>query len=181
MSSSPMNFPIPTWKSIYIPVIPNDLTIDGNLMTDENTLRDYFENKAKYGVVDRIDFVCRQNGPESNIVKTSAFVHFNTIFENQSNLSRCTEIENGDYKTNGYAVDSKYRFFVRESSRVKGIPFISIKVNYKPLPTVTETMNVHQLVAVKIELENKVKEMGAEIAELKAKLAQFTTCTETSV
>lgn len=181
MSSSPMNFPVPDWKSIYIPVIPNDLTIDGNLMTDEKTLRDYFENKAKYGVVDRIDFVCRQNGPESNIMKTSAFIHFNTIYENQSNLGRFMEIERGDYKTNGYSVDSKYRFFVRASSHVKGIPFISIKVNYKPLPTVTETMNVHQLVAVKIELENKVKEMELEIAELKAKLAQSTTCVETAV
>jgi len=161
---------IPTWKSIYVPVIPHDLTIDGLLMTNEETLRDYFENKLQLGKIDRIDMVCRQANPQSGIVSTSAFVHFEHLNEDTSSLARLAEIENGDYKINGYMLDGQYQFFIRTMTRCKSMPFLSIKVNYKPLPTAVETMNVHQLVAAKTELEKKLKEMEAEIFELKSML-----------
>lgn len=173
-SAPAAQFGVPSWKSIYVPSIPHDLAIDGNSMTKEETIRDYFENKLKLGVINRVDMVCRQSGAASNIVSTSAFVHFERLNDDQESQFRFAEIENGAYKANGYkSADNKYQFFVRTSTRASGIPFISIKVNHKPLPAAVETLNVHQLVAMKNEMEKRMMEMERENAELRVNVQEM--------
>jgi hypothetical protein len=150
------------WMSIYIPVVPNDLSADyGDVRyNDEPSFAELFEDHLGIGEVSRVDFVTKSI-PGSEREVRSAYVHFNKWNNNRvANIIRNTINDKGEYKCNGYFDGDEFRKF--DNSR-----FVSFKVNHRPIPAAAEDMNVHQLSAAKDFLEKRVAELEKQIAELK--------------
>jgi hypothetical protein len=66
------------WSSLYLPIVPKDLSLDnGDVQYDyQFALYEFFEDHLKLGKVDRIDYTPRPDG------QRSAFVHFEYWFDN---------------------------------------------------------------------------------------------------
>lgn len=195
-SKEPLALEKDAWTSIYIPFLPNDLSmINGDVRYDnEDTLSALFENELKVGKVSRIDFMSKGiPGSEDDV--RCAYVHFDHWYDNRAAKNMRSVIEKrGNFVCNGFYDGFEFRRFMNQR-------FINFKVNYRPIPTVDESLNVHQLAAAKVALEQKVvqlekmytdacnnlagmvesmmvreqklKELQDEIADLKAKPMAF--------
>jgi len=141
-SKDPLQLVDGEWSSIYVPVIPNDLTMDnGDMRYNEyDTLVEFFEDQLKIGEVSRIDFMSKiVPGTEREV--RCAYVHFEKWYDNNTaKLVRKTINEKGEFSCNGFYDGFEFRRFERNR-------YITFKVNHKPIPAVTEDLNVHQLVA----------------------------------
>jgi hypothetical protein len=166
-----------TIRSLYVSNLPHDLMLNYAMVNTEDTLRDFLENKLKLGIVSRIDFVTKQvDGEQGSRLVRSAFIHFDRWFDNEAAMSfRQTLADNvaQPYKCYGY-VDShgKFRRFV--SGVDKSIRrFVAFKINWKPIPEVDRSLNIHQLQAAVDGMSKVIAEKDAEIAELKAQLEKI--------
>jgi hypothetical protein len=149
------------WSSIYIPVIPSDLTMDnGDMRYNENdALVEFFEDQLKIGEVSRIDFMSK-TVPGSDREARCAYVHFDKWYDNNTaNLVRKTISTKGEFSCNGFYDGFEFRKF--ERSR-----YITFKVNHKPIPAATEDMNIHQLAARVRFLEEQNAELETRVSEL---------------
>jgi len=168
-SKEPLKLDDGSWTSIYIPMIPDDLSSDnGDIRYEtEEMLSEFFNDQLKIGKVSRVDFMSKPV-PNSDRVAKCAYVHFETWYDNQTTkIVRKTIDSNGEFSCNGY-----YDGF--EFSRFDNNRYINFKVNHKPIPAATEDMNVHQLAArVKIleeqnaQLEERIAEVQNENDDLK--------------
>jgi hypothetical protein len=135
-------------------------------LNDEDELTAFFEDKLKVGKVSRIDFMSKAV-PNSDRVAKCAYVHFDQWYDNQTaKLVRKTIATKGEFSCNGF-----YDGF--EFCRFDKNRYINLKVNHKPIPAVTEDMNVHQLAArVKIleeqnaELERQNEQVRADYSDV---------------
>lgn len=168
-SKEPLQLETDDWTSIYIPVIPEDLTMDNGdvRLNNEDSLTEFFEDQLKIGKVSRIDFMSKPV-PNSDRVAKCAYIHFDQWYNNHTaNLVRKTISTKGEFSCNGYYDGFEFCRFERNR-------YINFKVNHKPIPAATEDMNVHQLAArVKLleeqnaQLEQRIAEVQNENDELK--------------
>jgi hypothetical protein len=168
-SKEPLQLETGDWTSIYIPVIPEDLTMDNGdvRLNNEESLAEFFEDQLKIGKVSRIDFMSKPV-PNSDRVAKCAYVHFDQWYDNHvAKLVRKTINDKGEFSCNGYYDGFEFCRFERNR-------YINFKVNHKPIPAATEDMNVHQLAArVKLleeqnaRLEERITEVQNENDDLK--------------
>jgi hypothetical protein len=141
-SKDPLTLEVGDWTSIYIPVLPDDLSMDNGdvRLNSEDTLAEFFEDQLKIGKVSRIDFMSKPV-PNSDRVAKCAYVHFDSWYDNNvAKLVRKTINSKGEFSCNGYYDGFEFCRFERNR-------YINFKVNHKPIPAATEEMNVHQLAA----------------------------------
>jgi len=165
-SIEPLQLEAGEWTSLYIPVLPDDLSMyNGDMRyTNEDTLSEFFEDQLKVGKVSRIDFMTKPI-PNSDRVAKCAYVHFDKWYDNQTTrLVRKTISSKGEFSCNGFYDGFEFRKF--ERSR-----YINLKVNHKPIPAATEDMNVHQLAA-------RVKFLEEQNAHLEEQLSKPLTMEE---
>jgi hypothetical protein len=151
------------FMSIYIPNLPDDLTLNGYSVSNEVYLKYFFELQFPMGKVKRVDIATR---PHRNGVHVKcAFVHFDQWypFAERLRMKLAAGEEHRLYGPNQY--ESFY------SSNNRGFErFISLKMNRAPIAEVSaldaEQMNVHQLVDNYKRLEKQLAEKDAKIAEL---------------
>lgn len=163
MSSS--SFTIPDkWMSLYIPVVPSDLSIGGILMNNEMAFQYYFENMLPMGKVSRVDFINRV-GDHS---VTSAFVHFSAWFQ-ESPVYRDmrSKLESdGIVRMDGGVGHNGYAGFVSRSDPEKA-RFITLKINKVPIQRVTEIpKNIHQIINNYGLMEGVISEQHERLVEL---------------
>jgi len=171
------------WKSIYIPIIPEDLVaVNGTVMSvvTPDQLTDIIQNQLRIGEVNRIDYVTSEpiDGKES--VK-SAYIHFKSWYDNAEVESLRNELNTkGSKRYYSFGVrPSQYTFKSYDEKKEMYVNrYLVFKINHKPLQEAPEGLNVHQLHAANEFLNNLVKEkdeqievMKTEIDELKSKLA----------
>lgn len=162
-SKNPLVLEDGDWTSIYIPVLPEDLTMDNGdvRLTNEDSLAEFFEDQIKIGKVSRVDFMSK-TAPNSDRSVKCAYVHFDKWYDNNvSKLVRKVINDRGEFNCNGYYDGFEFCRFDRNR-------FINFKVNHKPIPAVTENMNVHQLAARVKYLEERNAELEAEVDQLKS-------------
>jgi len=160
-SKEPLALEAGDWTSIYIPVIPEDLTMDNGdvRLNNEDSLTEFFEDQLKIGKVSRIDFMSKPV-PNSDRVAKCAYVHFEQWYNNQTaNLVRKTISTKGEFSCNGFYDGFEFCRFERNR-------YINFKVNHKPIPAATEDMNVHQLAARVKLLEEQNAQLEQRIAEV---------------
>jgi len=171
------------WKSLYIPIIPDDLVaFNGTVMCviTQDKLIDIVQNQLRIGEVNRIDYVTSEPTDDKKPVK-SAYIHFKTWYDN-------AEVENLRNELNTKGSKRYYSFGVRplqytfksydEKTEMYVNRYLVFKINHKPLQEAPEGLNIHQLHAANEFLNNLVKEkdeqieaMKKEIDELNEKLA----------
>ena len=162
-STEPLQLSDDDWTSIYIPVLPVDLTMDNGDMryNEEDSLRWFFQNQLKIGEVSRVDFASKIV-PGTDRTTRCAYVHFANWFDNRTTqVVRKTIAEKGEFSCNGYYDGFEFCRFERGR-------YITFKVNHKPIPAATEDMNVHQLAAAKEFLDKKVSDLDLQVEDLKA-------------
>jgi len=143
------------WRSIYIPVVPNDLAIDGA----EVDLTYMFEDQLKVGRISRIDYVTRIL-PDSEKEVRSAYIHFEYWCDNLD-VGRIRKFMNeaGEFHCRGYY--NGFDFLRFDNNR-----FLALKINHKPIPEADGSLNIHQLNAIKIALEQENSDLRAELEAL---------------
>jgi hypothetical protein len=168
------------WKSLYIPCIPDDLTVfDGvNVYPfGPEQLTFMIEKGLNLGEVSRIDFVDQKK--DDRTVKT-AYVHFTKWHENrqveelrnQLNTVGSKKCYSFGGRALGLGLYTLKGQIVEPSGAIKGINrYLVIKINHKPIPEAPEGANAAQLSAANVYLENLVKEKDAEIEELRSQIA----------
>jgi hypothetical protein len=174
------------WKSLYIPIIPDDLVaFSGIVMTviTKDTFIDIIQNQLRLGQVDRIDYVTSEPTDGKEPVK-SAYIHFKTWYANAEVENLRNELNTkGSKRYYNYGVrPSQYTFKSYDEQKEMYVNrYLVFKINHKPLQEAPEGLNIHQLHAANEFLNNLVKEkdeqiadMAKEIDELKAKLALLT-------
>jgi hypothetical protein len=155
------------WMSLYIPVVPSDLSIGGLLMNNEMAFQYYFENMLPMGKVSRVDFVTRPAKAGDHSV-TSAFVHFSVWFESgyvcQDMRSKLET--DGTVRMDGGVGPNGYAGFVSSSDPEKA-RFINIKINKAPIQRVVEIpKNIHQIINNYGMMEGVISEQHERLVEL---------------
>jgi hypothetical protein len=157
VSTEPLQLEDGEWSSIYIPIIPSDLSTDNCDVqyNTEETMKELFESHLKIGKVCRIDFITKAI-PNGDRLSKCAYVHFDKWYDNTTtNLIRKTITTKGEFNCTGYY--KGFEFIKFDNNR-----YISFKINHKPIPAVTEDMNIHQLSARVTMLE----EQNAQLEKL---------------
>ena len=166
------------WTSLYIPILPSNMTIthpDHTTNTFQpKYLKSFIENDLKLGKVQRVDFIDREL-EDSQVVK-SVFIHFES-WNNNSNAKFLRDKLNnvGQFKQKGY-YDGRnmHNLSVLNENGDKVPGYFVFKINYKPIPDVSETeLNMSQLVAANKVLEEKMVERDELIAKLTAELDEL--------
>lgn len=154
------------WRSVYIPVIPNNLYLANPLNASMSTrfqakyLKSFIENNLQLGSVKRIDFVDRSI-ENSDVPVKSAYIHFNHWFDSKNAKTlRYNLNTHGKHRQNGYfageSIGSKFYSVMGDGKYGSG--YFMFKINHKPIEEVDYEVNVPQLVAANRILEQKVKE-----------------------
>jgi hypothetical protein len=159
------------WKSIYIPIIPDDLVaLNGSIMTviTQEKLTDIIQNELRIGEVSRIDYVTTESADDKKSIK-SAYIHFKTWYDN-------AEVESLRNELNTKGSKRYYSFGIRptqytfktydEQKEIYVNRYLVFKINHKPLQEAPEGLNIHQLHAANEFLNNLVKEKNEEIEAL---------------
>lgn len=166
-----------TWNSIYIPTIPQDIMLENKSCATIEVITDYFENKACFGKVKRVDLITK---PRGNYNVLAAFIHFDEWYSDSDKLRNHLNHPktNGEFKLGGYynKVLNKYVSFYSSQNTLYQ-RFLSVKINKTPIqevaPMEASELNIHQLVH-SLELaretiannEKLIEEQAARIAEL---------------
>ena len=160
-SSNPLELQAGDWDSLYIPFLPNDLSIDNGDVryNDQASFAELFEDQMRIGKISRIDFVSKNvAGREIR----SAYVHFDHWYDNSVSKNIRGIISNrSEFTCHGYYDGFEFRNFDMRR-------FMTFKVNHKPIPSVSTDLNVHQLASAKEALDKRV----AELEELNAALVK---------
>lgn len=140
------------WRSIYIPVVPEDLAIEGA----EVDLTYLFENHLKVGRITRIDYVTRKLAESDKEIR-SAYVHFQYWCDNLD-VGRIRKFmnESGEFHCRGFYNGFE---FIRFDTR----RFLAFKINHTPIPDADGSLNIHQLNAIKIGLEKENTDLRSEM------------------
>lgn len=180
MTAPRLEIPEDKWTSLYIPFIPNGLSLDGQPFSHEN-LQDFIENKARIGKVRRIDFVDRDDlvkNPEDTPLK-AAFIHMEywCDIKNVHYLRNAAETQ-GYYRQQGYFNGVSFVNFTGNKGKEM---YFSFKINHKPIPDADGTLNIHQLAALKTKYEKEIDDKNAEISRLTEELNNYRSNVEVDI
>lgn len=167
-----------TWKSIYIPVIPQNLAIDqgdGTFHTVHPAdIQSICENYFQVGKVNRVDFVSRPVLGSNQKPLQCAFVHFSEWYDNQYSVDIRTGLNNNDSirMCGGVCMNllRSVKFVTIQNGKVEPA-YLVLKVNHKPISEASPDQNVHQLAEANKYLEGQMAEKDAVIESLRAQLA----------
>jgi hypothetical protein len=167
------------WKSLYIPVIPDELVAVNGTVTSlvtKDQIIDIIQNQLRIGEINRIDYVTSEPTDDKEPVK-SAYVHFNKWYDN-------AEVENLRNELNTKGSKRYYSFGVRphqysfksydEQKEMYVNRYLVFKINHKPIPEAPEGLNIHQLSAANDFLNNLVKEKDEQIAAMAKEINELT-------
>jgi len=155
-----------TWKSLYIKVLPVDLTLHGRDINNEETLKQVIEYDLMLGKVSRIDFTERKGTNGS--IQRSAYVHF--FLWNAEFGANCRKQidETGEIVYQGVVnYDGSYTPFMGKwYNGVSKKRFISFRKNLNPISsTEPEEMNKEQLLNNYNKLLENQKKMEQRLEE----------------
>jgi hypothetical protein len=156
------------WTSIYIPVLPTDLTMDNGdvRFSDVREIENLFQENLKIGKVSRVD-ITTKTIPGSQREVRSAYVHFEQWHDNVATNTVRSRIDAvGDYKCYGFYDGFEFRRFDYEK-------YITFKVNHKPIPAADCDLNIHQLAAAKDFLDKRVAELEEQVKRLQEELSAY--------
>jgi hypothetical protein len=163
-----------TWMSIYIPIIPHDVMLNGHSFGTVQDIEDFFKNKMVIGDVKRVDLITK---PRGNNQTVSAFIHFNEWFAASDRLRDFMESNGGEFRCTGYfdyVTGENYSFYSKQNRSFDR--FITFKINKNPIPEITPMaaaeLNIHQLVNSLELARATIAEQAKRIAELEALLPQ---------
>lgn len=160
------------WTSLYIPMIPNGMLLEGKPFESEEDIKDFLKNKLKIGKVSRIDFITKMINNEP---VRQAYIHMDHWYDNEdTHIIRNMIDTNGSTNITGYAIyPEAFNYTQRpitvsftSSTFTRKLPFIKFKVNWNVIPSVDEELNVHQLVAKTKRQQEIIDEQAKLIKEL---------------
>ena len=177
------------WTSLYIPNIVDGLCVSpakskwtlaniSNMNFDKRKafnsedLQDYIENTLCLGKVRRIDFV----ETVSTTVQTSAFVHFDWWCYNTTALNLRKALDSrGNYRRHTFYISSigtndHAQCFGFHTMNPPTQRFLMFMINQNPIPDSDTKLNIHQLTAINVSLEQQAKEAEkrVQVAEQQA-------------
>ena len=168
-----------SFKSLYIPVLPKDMSLDGEHLFDEASLRSYFEEKIQLGKVNRIDYV--EKKLPNNGTNISAFVHFDMWYETAKNMLYELK-EDSEIRLHGYWTPNRRQYInIRSTNNIVLHRYISVRINRTPIPDVkVPELNIHQLIASNKFMENLIEEQKIKMEALEDKIRILTTLLQLS-
>jgi len=155
--------------SLYIPVLPSDMSINGKSLFDESSLMDYFDKKINIGIVKRVDYVSKIL--ENKKSRVSAFIHFERFYDSAAMLLQ--KITNGqDVRFNSFINEFDNRVCkITSTSNNRMNRFFVAKINKTPIPEITvPELNVSQLIANNKFMEKLIEEQKLKIAEMEEEI-----------
>jgi hypothetical protein len=159
------------WKSLYIPYIPETLSLENRQGKIEQfhpkQIKSFIQNDMRLGEVSRVDFVDRCDSNEVLSGK-AAYIHFKHWYNNKNVEFLRSKLNQYDtFRQKGYYDGTKHRsFYVRDENGDKQVGYIVLKVNHKPIPDVVIEKNIQQLAAANEYLENELKKRDDRIKEM---------------
>lgn len=157
------------FKSLYIPVLPKDMSLDGEHLFDESSLKNYFEEKIQLGKVNRIDYVEKKLA--NNSTNISAFVHFDMWYETAENMLYDLK-EESEIRLNGYWTPNRRQYInIRSKNNLALQRYFAVRINKTPIPEVkVPELNIHQLIASNKFMENLIEEQKIKMEAMEDKI-----------
>ena len=154
------------WSSLYIKVVPTDITVDGILINNEENLKMMIENYLHLGKVDRIDFTKRRGDNGTTIV--SAYVHMFMWDAHFGKYCRDGIDTNGSVSYLGYTDinGNQIPFMGKWFNGVSKKRFLVVRKNFNPVSkTNDDDMNMEQLMGKCKRLETHNEELHKRVEE----------------
>uniref|UniRef100_A0A6C0KJX2 RRM domain-containing protein n=1 Tax=viral metagenome TaxID=1070528 RepID=A0A6C0KJX2_9ZZZZ len=158
-------------NSLYIPVLPTDMVLQGKRLFDEESMKEFFE-KMNWGKVSRVDYVSKPM--TNNNTRVSAFIHFEELYST-GKLHMCclADGELQEVKIDGYN-DSRNRHFIYSTSNPRLKRYFAVRINKTPIKEVkVPDLNIHQLIASNEFMEKLIEQQKTRIAELEGELSNY--------
>jgi hypothetical protein len=157
------------FKSLYIPVLPKDMSLGGEHLFDEASLKNYFEEKIQLGKVNRIDYVEKKLA--NNSTNISAFVHFDMWYETAENMLYDLK-EESEIRLNGYWTPNRRQYInIRSKNNLALQRYFAVRINKTPIPEVkVPELNIHQLIASNKFMENLIEEQKIKMEAMEEKI-----------
>jgi hypothetical protein len=158
-------------NSLYIPVLPTDMVLQGKQLFDEESMKEFFE-KMNWGKVSRVDYVSKPM--TNNNTRVSAFIHFEELYST-GKLHMCclADGELQEVKIDGYN-DSRNRHFIYSAINPRLKRYFAVRINKTPIKEVkVPDLNIHQLIASNEFMEKLIEQQKTRIAELEAELSNY--------
>jgi hypothetical protein len=167
--------PITSNHSLYVPILPTDMVLQGEPLFDEVSMKFLFK-KMNWGEVSRVDYVSKKT---NNHTKISAFIHFEEIYNTGiDNINRLLDPDVKDIKIHGYIDilgDSDHIYhsiYSHNNPRLKR--YFAVRINKNPIKEVkVPDLNIHQLIASNEFMEKLLAEQTERIATLEAELSKY--------
>jgi hypothetical protein len=158
-------------NSLYIPVLPSDMVLQGKRLFDEESMKVFFEN-MNWGKVSRVDYVSKPIA--NNNTRVSAFIHFEELYSTgKLHMSSLADGELQEVKIDGYN-DSRNRHFIYSANNPRLKRYFAVRINKTPIKEVkVPDLNVHQLIASNEFMEKLIEQQKVRIAELEAELSNY--------
>lgn len=162
-----------TFKSLYIPLLPKDMSLDGEHLFSEAALTNYFEEKIQLGKVNRIDYV--EKKLPNNGTNISAFVHFDMWYETSENMLYDLK-EESEIRLNGYWTPNRRQYInIRSMNNLALHRYFAVRINRTPIPEVkVPELNIHQLIASNKFMENLIEEQKIKMEAMEDKIRILT-------
>jgi hypothetical protein len=168
---------IPSFNSIYIPVIPANILFCGEPFGSEEDLRYLFQEVLGTGKVKRVDIITR---PKGEFHVRSAFVHFEEWWT-ASGVWFTDALMRGDSQVRLYGYDWNGFWggvpFVTADQTICMSRYLTIKINKTPIievdPIQLDQLNVHQLVDNIRRMEAELQERDNQIAIMRTTICGF--------
>lgn len=155
--------------SLYIPVLPSDMSINCKSLFDESSLMDYFDKKLNIGIVKRVDYVSKIL--ENKKTRVSAFIHFERFYDSAAMLLQ--KITNGeDIRFDSFINEFDNRVYqITSTANNRTNRFFIAKLNKTPILEVTvPEPNMSQLIANNKFMENLIEEQKLKIAKMEEEI-----------
>jgi len=158
-------------NSLYIPVLPTDMVLQGKQLFDEESMKEFFE-KMNWGKVSRVDYVSKPI--TNNNTRVSAFIHFEELYSTgKLHMSSLADGELQEVKIDGYN-DGYNRHFIYSANNHRLKRYFAVRINKTPIKEVkVPDLNIHQLIASNEFMENLIEQQKCRIAELEAELSNY--------
>uniref|UniRef100_A0A6C0LPX1 Uncharacterized protein n=1 Tax=viral metagenome TaxID=1070528 RepID=A0A6C0LPX1_9ZZZZ len=158
-------------NSLYIPVLPTDMVLEGKQLFDEESMKELFE-KMNWGKVSRVDYVSKPIA--NNNTRVSIFIHFQELYSTgKLHMSSLADGELQEVKIDGYN-DSRNRHFIYSANNPRLKRYFAVRINKTPIKEVkVPDLNIHQLIASNEFMEKLIEQQKVRIAELEAELSNY--------
>lgn len=159
-------------NSLYIPVLPSDMVLEGKQLFDEESMKEFFE-KMNWGKVSRVDYVSKPIA--NNNTRVSAFVHFEELYNNgKLHMMSLADGKLQEVKLDGYNDSPHHRHFIYSARNPRLNRYFAVRINKTPIKEVkVPDLNIHQLIASNEFMEKLIEQQKARIAELELELSNY--------